>query len=143
MDFCYGQNQEHKLTVLQTADPGNVGFLVGPPFFDAILAQTSSASFQGVPYSASVTGFLEGGDPAGAPMMAAQVRQAISQCPGSKIIMGGYSQGGQIVHQAATALGSTMGSVTAVVIFGDPGIFMKCFAFVYRKLILFRQRNCC
>lgn len=35
--------------------------------------------------------------------------------------MSGYSQGAQVVHKAASQLGSTMSSVKAVVTFGDPG----------------------
>lgn len=34
--------------------------------------------------------------------------------------MAGYSQGGQLVHKAATDLGAAMSSVNSVVIFGDP-----------------------
>jgi cutinase len=34
--------------------------------------------------------------------------------------MGGYSQGGYVVHNAASDLGDTMSQVSAVVIFGDP-----------------------
>jgi len=35
--------------------------------------------------------------------------------------MSGYSQGGQLVHNAAEQLGSQASGVDAVVIFGDPG----------------------
>lgn len=48
------------------------------------------------------------------------VNKAISQCPNTKIVMSGYSQGGQVVHKAATLLGETMKSVNSAVIFGDP-----------------------
>ena len=50
------------------------------------------------------------------------VTKAISTCPSSKIVMGGYSQGGQLVHKAAALLpASAMEAVSSVVIFGDPG----------------------
>ena len=45
---------------------------------------------QGVDYSASVAGFLEGGDPAGSKTMAALVEQAMTQCPNTKVVMSGY-----------------------------------------------------
>jgi hypothetical protein len=52
-----------------TTEPGNVGILVGPPFFDALTSAAGTSSiftFQGVnDYSASVDGYLEGGDPKG------------------------------------------------------------------------------
>jgi hypothetical protein len=55
-----------------TTEPGNVGILVGPPFFDALrsLVGTSALTIQGVnDYSASIDGYLEGGDPAGSAEM--------------------------------------------------------------------------
>jgi cutinase len=56
-----------------TTEPGNVGILVGPPFFDALTSAAGTSSiftFQGVnDYSASVDGYLEGGDPKGSAEM--------------------------------------------------------------------------
>jgi cutinase len=55
-----------------TTEPGNVGVLVGPPLFDALeeLIPSSALTIQGVnDYSASVAGYLEGGDPAGSAEM--------------------------------------------------------------------------
>jgi len=55
-----------------TTEPGNVGILVGPPFFDALRSSvgTSALTIQGVnDYSASIDGYLEGGDPAGSAEM--------------------------------------------------------------------------
>lgn len=46
----------------------------------------------------------------------------MTSCPNTKVIMAGYSQGGQLVHNAATMLDSTTASkVAGAVIFGDPG----------------------
>jgi cutinase len=55
-----------------TTEPGNVGILVGPPFFDALegLVGASALTIQGVnDYSASIDGYLEGGDPVGSKEM--------------------------------------------------------------------------
>ena len=55
-----------------TTEPGNVGILVGPPFFEALesLVGTSALTIQGVnDYSASIDGYLEGGDPVGSAEM--------------------------------------------------------------------------
>lgn len=55
-----------------TTEPGNVGILVGPPFFDALRSAVGSSALtiQGVNnYAASVDGYLEGGDPAGSAEM--------------------------------------------------------------------------
>lgn len=46
-----------------TSEPGNVGALVGPPFFDSLttmLDGSKSLSIQGVDYPASVEGYLNG-----------------------------------------------------------------------------------
>jgi cutinase len=54
-----------------TTEPGNVGLVTGPPFFDAIQAMMGSkaVAVQGVNYPASIEGFLQGGDAAGSQTM--------------------------------------------------------------------------
>lgn len=49
------------------------------------------------------------------------VNQVFQACPNTQVVMAGYSQGGQIVHNAAKLLSAqTMAKVSSVVIFGDP-----------------------
>lgn len=49
------------------------------------------------------------------------VAQAFNQCPGTQIVMSGYSQGAQVLHKSATLLPPiVMSRVAAVVTFGDP-----------------------
>ncbi|PMD54538.1 carbohydrate esterase family 5 protein [Hyaloscypha bicolor E] len=107
-----------------TTEPGNVGILVGPPFFDALrsLVGTSALTIQGVNnYSASIDGYLEGGDPAGSAEMAIQIEAAYEACPKTKLVASGYSQGGQVVHNAIGLLPATVAAwISKVVIFGDP-----------------------
>jgi len=106
-----------------TSELGNVGNLAGPPFFAALanIIGESNLAVQGVDYGATIAGFLEGGDPAGSATMASLVEQAMTQCPDTMVVMGGYSQGGQLVHDAAAVLtASVSDAITAVVIFGDP-----------------------
>ena len=55
-----------------TTEPGNVGLVTtGPHFFDALTTMlgAKSVDVQGVEYSASIEGFLEGGDPVGSQTM--------------------------------------------------------------------------
>lgn len=55
-----------------TSEPGNMGALVGPPLVWALqdIVGTSGLMVQGVnDYSASVEGYLEGGDPSGSANM--------------------------------------------------------------------------
>lgn len=52
------------------------------------------------------------------------VTEAFANCPDTKVVMSGYSQGSQLVHNAASELdASIMEKVSAVVTFGDPGTF--------------------
>jgi len=107
-----------------TTEPGNVGVLVGPPFFEALeaLVGTSALTIQGVnDYPATIDEYLEGGSPTGTSEMAAQIEQAFSLCPDTKLISSGYSQGAQLVHKSAALLPADVAEwITAVVVFGDP-----------------------
>jgi len=52
---------------------------------------------------------------------AAEIEQAYANCPNTKLVASGYSQGGQIVHNAAALLSAEVGSwISSVVLFGDP-----------------------
>nr|Q9Y7G8.1 RecName: Full=Cutinase pbc1; AltName: Full=Cutin hydrolase; Flags: Precursor [Pyrenopeziza brassicae]CAB40372.1 cutinase [Pyrenopeziza brassicae] len=106
-----------------TSEPGNVGLFSGPTFFDAleVMMGAGAVSVQGVEYGASIEGFLQGGDPAGSAAMAGIVEGTVQNCPNAKIVMSGYSQGGQLVHNAAAMLpAATMAKISSLVIFGDP-----------------------
>jgi cutinase len=52
--------------------------------------------------------------------MAALVKQSLAQCPSSKIVVSGYSQGAMVVHNAMASQGLKSGQVAAAVLFGDP-----------------------
>ncbi|KAE8155098.1 cutinase-domain-containing protein [Aspergillus avenaceus] len=107
-----------------TSEPGNVGVLVGPPLFEALqdAVGESALTVQGVNgYSASVEGYLSGGDAAGSAAMATQAKEALSSCPDTKLILSGYSQGCQIVHNAVEQLpAETASKISSVLLFGDP-----------------------
>jgi hypothetical protein len=52
---------------------------------------------------------------------ASQITAAKAKCPNTKLIVSGYSQGGQIIHKAAAQLSAaTAAWISKVVIFGDP-----------------------
>ena len=75
-----------------TLESGNVGSLAGPPFFDALDTDlgTSNVALQGVDYAASIEGYLEGGDPAGAANLSSLANLASTQCPSTQIVLSGY-----------------------------------------------------
>ncbi|KAH8702379.1 putative cutinase [Talaromyces proteolyticus] len=107
-----------------TSEPGNMGVLVGPPLVWALqdIVGTSGLTIQGVnDYSASVAGYLAGGDADGSSNMASLISQAYSSCPSTKLIAAGYSQGCQVTHNAISQLDSTTASwISKVLLFGDP-----------------------
>ncbi|KAF5357980.1 hypothetical protein D9756_001208 [Leucocoprinus leucothites] len=106
-----------------TGETAPIGTIVGPPFEAALQRSIGgrSLNFIGVNYAATVGGFLQGGDPAGARTMAADVTSAANSCPDTEIVMSGYSQGAQLVHLAAGQISSAVQNrVAAVVVFGDP-----------------------
>ncbi|CAO2656490.1 Nn.00g052930.m01.CDS01 [Neocucurbitaria sp. VM-36] len=105
-----------------TTEPGNVGLVTGPPFFDALSEQLGNRSLavQGVEYPATFAGFNLNGTE-GVPSMTAFINQAIASCPDSKVVMSGYSQGALVVRSTAASLpADTMSQVSSVVTFGDP-----------------------
>ncbi|KAF3760528.1 family 5 carbohydrate esterase [Cryphonectria parasitica EP155] len=108
-----------------TDQEGNIGEPtdVGPEFLDdlGVYVGINNLAAQGVNYSADVTGFEEGGDPTGSALMANLTNLAYEQCPDTLLVLSGYSQGGQLVHNAADLLSTEVTDfVAAVLIFGDP-----------------------
>ncbi|TLS25055.1 hypothetical protein PpBr36_06966 [Pyricularia pennisetigena] len=106
-----------------TLESGNVGTFAGPPFFQALAARLGPErlNVQGVEYPAVSKGFFSGGDASGSSKMAQLATEAGQQCPGTKVVLSGYSQGGQLVHNAARILGPQgISVVSAAVTFGDP-----------------------
>ncbi|KAJ7028105.1 cutinase-domain-containing protein [Mycena alexandri] len=109
-----------------TTEAAPLGDRVGPQLEDALSAlltpEGKILTFMGVAnYSASIAGFLEGGDPDGSKAMASQLTLAARFCPDASVVSVGYSQGAQLVHNSAKQLPSDVVShIKAVVTFGDP-----------------------
>ncbi|KAJ7851668.1 cutinase [Mycena olivaceomarginata] len=112
-----------------TTEAAPIGSIVGPPLQTALQVALGgkSLTFTGVNYAASIAGFLEGGDPAGSATMAQDasapllLTNAANSCPNAALVTSGYSQGGQLVHNSAKLLSSSVLSrIKAAVIFGDP-----------------------
>ncbi|KAK2593089.1 hypothetical protein QQS21_009219 [Conoideocrella luteorostrata] len=106
-----------------TCDPGNLGALSGPSFVTAVkkaVGSSKSVAVQGIDYPATVDGYLTA-DPAAGRTMAKFISTTLASCPKTKFVLGGYSQGGYAVHNAAKDLdANALSKVAAVVIFGDP-----------------------
>ncbi|KAH8723270.1 cutinase, partial [Phaeosphaeriaceae sp. PMI808] len=105
-----------------TTEPGNMGLVTGPPFIDALGKQLGGKSLavQGVEYPATFAGFNRNGTD-GVPSMTSFINDAISNCPNTKVVMSGYSQGALVVRGTADTLpATTMSKISSVVTFGDP-----------------------
>lgn len=118
-----------------TGEPPGIG-RVGQAFVDALMPQLGgrSVSTYGVNYPAGIN-FLTTAD--GANDAAAHIAWMAEHCPGTQVVLGGFSQGAAVVSMLAGVppLGNTIGSfgsapplppasadqIRAVAVFGNPG----------------------
>jgi cutinase len=110
-----------------TTEGGNLGGTVGPALVQDLqqMIGAGNLAVQGVNYPADIAGAAEGEtDPKnaqGSTNMAMFAEKAVQQCPSTKVVLSGYSQGAQQVHGALLNLQEdTTSKVAAAVTFGDP-----------------------
>lgn len=98
-----------------------MGTCVGPQLASALREEIPSLTVQGVDYPADSAGNTEYGG-SGGPYMAMLAREARRKCPGTKIVLAGYSQGARVLHGALGKSEAPFdgGDVGVVVSFGDP-----------------------
>jgi cutinase len=82
---------------------GTMGQIVGPALQRALEGKfPGQVTTMGVRYPASIEGAVSGAinpsDAAGSKDMTAKVKQVFANCPNSKIVLSGYSQGAEQVH---------------------------------------------
>jgi cutinase len=104
-----------------TTEVGNMGTCIGPDLATELRKQIPSLSVQGVDYPANSAGDTRYGA-SGGPYMAMLAREARLQCPDTKIVLAGYSQGARCLHGALEKSERPFdgADVAAVVAFGDP-----------------------
>ena len=75
-----------------TGEVGPLGRVAAQPLYANLvaLAGPGRVRIEGVPYSASVSGFLRGGDISGSHRMAEMVTRTAMRCPASTIVMSGF-----------------------------------------------------
>ncbi|KAI0487747.1 carbohydrate esterase family 5 protein [Xylaria cf. heliscus] len=103
---------------------GNIGGSPGPQTIDQLKAKLGSTTVaaQGLDYPASLLDNLrsEGCDPDDAANFRDLITKAATQCPSSKLVLSGYSQGAALVHAAAKQLtAAVLAKVAAAVTYGD------------------------
>ena len=76
-----------------TSETPTLGTVVGPGLASRVPAAVTgkTVEVEGIPYPATVSGYLAGGDRGGARTMANRVRETASSCPNAKIFISGYS----------------------------------------------------
>ena len=103
-----------------TGEPPGVG-LVGQAFVDAFSAQVGgrSVGVYAVNYPASDNYLSSAAD--GSSDAQAHIESVIASCPGTKVVLGGYSQGAAVTDLATAALPpQTSDHVAAIALFGTP-----------------------
>jgi cutinase len=102
---------------------GNMGTIVGPDVANGLKdAFPGKVAVQGVDYAALLsTNFVPGGaDPLGIREMKSILNDAMSQCPDSVIVTGGYSQGAAVNHRVIEDLPQDQKDrIAGVIMFGD------------------------
>jgi len=108
-----------------STEPGNMGIIIGPAVCSGLKTRLAGrVACQGVGggYKAKLQ---DNGNPKGTSAAATQeavkvFQQAASKCPNAKIVFGGYSQGGAVMHTAIQKLpASIKNRLLGGVLFGD------------------------
>ncbi|KAI1199856.1 carbohydrate esterase family 5 protein [Nemania serpens] len=104
---------------------GNVGGTPGPQTIDQLKARLGgdgAVAAQGLEYPADLLDNLRSGgcDPADVDSFGALIARAAAECPGSRLVLSGYSQGAALVHAAAKKLAAdVVARIAAAVTYGD------------------------
>ena len=109
--------QENPSANPHQSEGGNIGSVIGPPMFEALLSDlgAESLTLQGVDYAADAAGNANCGA-AGGGDMADKVATIQAACPDTQIVLSGYSQGACVVHNAVSSQGAS--GISGAVVFG-------------------------
>lgn len=103
-----------------TTELGNIGGIIGPPLFKQLSKKLDgNVALQGVKYPATWASLQTGGQ-SGSDTLIGLVQQAFEQCPSTKVVLSGYSQGALVIHYALNQAGLDSAKISAIVDFGDP-----------------------
>jgi cutinase len=86
-----------------STEVGNMGTICGPPTANGLKSAfgSTNVAVEGINYGALIsTNLVRGGaDPAGVREMQRLIGEAVTQCPDSQLVVGGYSQGAALTHR--------------------------------------------
>jgi cutinase len=103
-----------------TTEPPGVGG-VGQAFVDALRSQLGARSVgvYGVDYPASRD--FDSSAPAGADDASSHIQSTVTNCPNTRVVLGGYSQGAAVIELATAAMPPQVADhVVATALFGGP-----------------------
>jgi cutinase len=107
-----------------STEVGNMGTVCGPPTGEGLKENfgANQVAVEGIEYDAGLsTNFLPGGaDRRGIEQMKTLIAKANAECPDSKLVVGGYSQGAALTHRAIEDLPQAQkDQIVAAFTFGD------------------------
>jgi cutinase len=103
-----------------TSEPPGVG-RIGQPFVDSLRSQSGgrSVGVYAVDYPASRD--FDSSTPAGANDASSHIQSMAANCPNTRIVLGGYSQGAAVIDLSTTAMPPQVADhVAAAALFGGP-----------------------
>jgi cutinase len=103
-----------------TTEPPGVGG-IGQVFVDSIRSKAGGRSVDAYPVNYPASRDFVTSTPAGADDATAHVQAMATGCPGTRMVLGGYSQGAAVIDLATTALPTSAADhVVAAALFGGP-----------------------
>lgn len=102
-----------------TNEPPGVGG-VGQAFIDSLRSQVGGKSVGAYAVNYPATDAFASSSAAGAGDTRAHVQAAATNCPNTRLVLGGYSQGAGVIDMATNDLANVVDHVAAVAVFGNP-----------------------
>lgn len=102
-----------------TTEPPGVGG-VGQAFVDSLRSQVGSRSVEAYAVDYPASWDFDTGMPAGARDASAHVQSTAANCPDTRVVLGGYSQGAGVIDLATTTMPARVADhVAAAALFGN------------------------
>ena len=103
-----------------TNEPPGLGS-VGGPFVDDLRARVAPRTVDGTAVDYPATNDFHTSTPAGTEAARSLIESIAANCPNTKMVLGGYSQGAAVIEQATSAASpQTAEHVAATALFGTP-----------------------
>lgn len=94
---------------------------VGQAFVDSLRSQIGGRSLDVYPVNYPAAVDFAASSKKGADDTSAHVQSMVAECPGTRLVLGGYSQGAGVIDWASTIMPSQVADhVAAVALFGNP-----------------------